>query len=260
MNAAPKLRHRIASAIAAVAATAAIGAGAWYGYKAVLAQPLKRVVFAGDTDRLPHAALDALSQAAQASGPEGVTLDALRDAARRVPWVREATVRRRFPDAVEITFEAHEALARWNDGGLLSKRGEVFFAEDAGKLPRFRGPDGAAASMAREYPGMVVVLAPLASPIAELRVSPRGAWQVVLASGLTLMLGRGDVKARAQRFAAAWPQLAAGGVETKYADLRYPNGFALHATLTPATTLSPLGGSPSREQGRGRTERGGNPK
>jgi cell division protein FtsQ len=251
MNAVPKLRHRIAWAMAGVTVAVAIGGGAWYGLKAVLAQPLKRVVFAGDTDRLPHAALDALSRAAQAPGPEGVTLAALRDAARRVPWVREATVRRRFPDAVEITFEAHEALARWNDNGLVSKRGEVFVAQDAGELPRFRGPDGAAASMASEYPGMVAVLAPLASPIAELRVSPRGAWQVVLSSGLTLVLGRGDVKARAQRFANAWPQLAAGAADIKYADLRYPNGFALHTILAPATSLS---------QGRGRTGPERNPK
>ena len=34
-----------------------------------------------------------------------------------------------------------------------------------------------------------------------------------------------DVVARIDRFAAAWPQLAQGA--PRYADLRYPNGFAL---------------------------------
>jgi cell division protein FtsQ len=236
MSATPKLRYRIASAIAAVAVIGAIGAAAWYGYQAVLAQPVKHVVFAGDTERLPSAALDALAHAAQSSGPEGASIGALREAARRVPWVRDATVRRRYPDVVEITFEAHEALARWNDAGLVSTRGEVFVAEAAGELPRFRGPDASAAAMAREYPTLVAMLAPLGSAVAEMRVSPRGAWQVVLASGLTLMLGRGEVGPRVQRFAAIWPQLAAGGVDTRYADLRYPNGFALRAPAT--ATLS----------------------
>jgi cell division septal protein FtsQ len=32
-----------------------------------------------------------------------------------VPWVREATRAPQFPDAVEITFQAHERVARWND-------------------------------------------------------------------------------------------------------------------------------------------------
>ena len=220
-------RRRIVPAVAAAAVTSLIAGAAWQGYRFVASQPLKRVVFAGDLDRLPHAQLEALSIAVQSSAPGGVTLAAVREAALKVPWVRDATVRRRFPDAVEITFEAHQALARWSANRLVSTRGEVFAAEDAAPLPRFRGPEGTAAAMALEYPAMARLLAPLASPIAELRLSARGAWQVALSSGLTLELGRGDARARAERFVAAWPQLAAKAVETSYADLRYPNGFAL---------------------------------
>ena len=70
-------------------------------------------------------------------------------------------------------------------------------------------------------------LAPLASAVTDVNFSPRGAWQVVLESGLTLEVGRADVEARLQRFAAAWPQLASAGVASRHADLRYANGFAL---------------------------------
>jgi cell division protein FtsQ len=68
---------------------------------------------------------------------------------------------------------------------------------------------------------------PLGSPLAELKLSPRGAWQVVLESGLVLELGRIDRVARLERFAAAWPRLALHDPAPRYADLRYPNGFAL---------------------------------
>jgi cell division protein FtsQ len=81
--------------------------------------------------------------------------------------------------------------------------------------------------MVRQYPAMVAALAPLESAIAELRLSPRGAWQVKLASGLELELGRGDVEPRLARFVSAWPHLVARGVAPQHADLRYPNGFAL---------------------------------
>jgi cell division protein FtsQ len=229
MTAARTSLRRIVPAVAAVAVTAGLGMGALQGYQYVASQPLKRVVFAGDVDRLPHAELDALALAVQSSGPESATLASVRAAARRVTWVRDAAVRRRFPDTVEITFEAHEALARWSETQLVSTRGEVFAAESPATLPRFRGPEGAAAAMAREYPSLMALLAPLASPIAELRLSARGAWEVALASGLTLELGRGELAARLERFVAAWPRLA---VDTKYADLRYPNGFALRATLS----------------------------
>jgi cell division protein FtsQ len=78
---------------------------------------------------------------------------------------------------------------------------------------------------------------PLGSAVREVHVSPRGAWDVVLESGLRLVLGHEDIVPRARRFAAAWPQLGARGVDTKYADLRYPNGFALRqAALAAAVT------------------------
>lgn len=233
MNAPVKLRHRIGPAIAAVTVLGLLAFAGWQGYRAALAQPLKRVLFAGEVDRLAHADLDAFSHAVLTAGAP--SLGAIREAARRVPWVREATVRRRFPDAVEVTFEAHQALARWNEQHLVSLRGEVFPAGDAGPLPRFRGPEGAAGAMTAVYPAIVAALAPLGSPVKELRLSARGAWEVRLESGLAVELGRGDWKARAERFVAAWPRLAEDARGTRYADLRYPNGFALRSTPAPAT-------------------------
>jgi len=212
---------------AASAGALALFAGlAWYGYDAIVTQPLKRVDFAGPVDRIPPESLEALARGIQ-SAPAPVSLAAVRDAARRMPWVRDASVRRRFPDAVEIRFDVHEPVAHWNDAALVSKRGEVFAAPFDAPLPRFRGADTAAPLMVRQYPAMAAALAPLESAIAELRLSPRGAWQVKLESGLELELGRGDVEPRLARFVAAWPLLAARGVEPQHADLRYPNGFAL---------------------------------
>ena len=225
-----KLRQRIVPVAAGLVVVGVLGVAGWHGYSAVMTQPFKRVVFAGDLDRLPHADLDALSRSIQSA--ERPSLAAVRDAARRVPWVREATVRRQFPDAVEITFQAHEAFARWNERELVSRTGDVFAAEDARKLPRLRGPDGSAATLVAGLPEFAAVLEPLGSPIAELRLSKRGAWEVLLESGLAVELGRGDWKPRALRFAAAWTGLAEEARSARYADLRYPNGFALRAVAT----------------------------
>ena len=126
MSETASLGRRLLVALAGGVAVAAMAASAWYGYRAVMAQPVKRVIFAGELDRLRHTDLEALSQAIQAAPAASVTLASVREAAKRVPWVREATVRRRFPDAVEITFAAHEAVARWNDHQLLSRHGEAF--------------------------------------------------------------------------------------------------------------------------------------
>jgi cell division protein FtsQ len=81
--------------------------------------------------------------------------------------------------------------------------------------------------MAEAYPAIVKALVPLATAVVEVRVSARGAWQVLLDSGLALELGREEVVPRIERFAAAWPRLVAQGEPARHADLRYANGFAM---------------------------------
>lgn len=227
------IARRLLPVVAGVAVAALLAWGAWYGFETVASLPVKRVVYTGDVERLPQADLEALSQAIQAA--PGATLAQIRTVARRVPWARDAAVRRVFPDSVEVTFEAHEAFARWNENELVSREGIAFKApRDAGALPRLRGPEGSAAQVVREYAAIAEALAPIGSPLAELRLSSRGSWHATLASGLAVALGRGDWRPRAERFVAAWPRLAPEARASSYADLRYPNGFALKraATLT----------------------------
>ncbi len=249
MSAVPvPLRKRIVPATAAAVAVAALAAGAWYGFDAISSQPIRRVVFAGDMQRIARADLDAFARSVEGAAPSGASLAAVREAARRIAWVREATVRRRFPDAVEVTFETHQPLARWSESALVSAKGEVFAADYDGFLPKFTGPEGSSAQMVGEYPALRDAIAPLASAITELRLSPRGAWQVTLESGLALDLGRGDTQSRLARFVSAWPQLASRGVETRHADLRYANGFAVRTAEVRA--LPKPAKSPSRPTAR----------
>jgi cell division protein FtsQ len=217
------IRTRVIPAIAATIVVAALGWMAWYGYGLVLSRPIARVAFTGELERVARSDLEAFARTLR---PDA-SLAEVRVAAKRIPWVRDAAVRREFPDGIEVTVLAHEPLARWGDAALVSTRGDVFVAKLTDKLPRLRGPDGSAPQMAREFPIVVRTAQPLASPVAELRLSARGAWQVLLESGLVLDLGRGDIEPRLARFAAAWPRIAAEGIATAHADLRYANGFAI---------------------------------
>lgn len=222
----PVIRRRIVPAVAATGVIALLAAGGWQGYEAIANRPVRHVVFSGDVAMLPADVLAEFSRELSKRAV-GTSLASVRENAKRIPWVRDAAVRRQFPDTIEVRFEAHRALARWNDKDLVSPAGEVFSAATDAPLPSFHGPDAAAGMLASAYPALVEALAPIGSAIADLRLSPRGAWEATLASGLRIELGREDLLVRARRFAAAWPQVAALGVDTKYADLRYPNGFAL---------------------------------
>ena len=225
----PVIRERVIPAVAATGVIAMLGAAGWHGYGAVMNRPIREIAFTGDVAPLSKEILDEFALELK-KRTVGTSLASVRENAKRIPWVRDAAVRRQWPDGIEVRFETYRAFARWNDNQLLSPLGEVFTAEDAAKLAR-----------------------------AELELIGNGVHAGVLAEAafleplhdevgnpLRVVLGREDMVARAQRFAAAWPQLAARGIDPKYADLRYPNGFALRQpeTLTPALS-----------QGRGRTRK-----
>lgn len=219
--------NRIVRASAAIAAIGALAGASWCALDAISKQPVRRVVFTGSVEKIARSDLEAFAQAIHGSAASSASLAEMREAARRIPWVRDASVRRRFPDAVEVAFETHEALARWSDDALVSTRGEIFRVDFDGPLPRFRGDEAAVPAIVSAYPGIVRALRPLPLGIAEVRLSTRGAWEVALDSGLVLALGHGDIESRLARFAAAWPLVSAKAREARRADLRYGNGFAL---------------------------------
>jgi|KBSMisStaDraftv2_1062788.scaffolds.fasta_scaffold183350_2 cell division protein FtsQ len=221
-----KLRVPLFHALAALFVIGWLGVAAWYGYEKVMSAPIRHVVYAGPTGRIAQFDLDALARGIQ-SAPGRPSLAEIRESARRVRWVRDASARRISAETVEIRFDTHEPLARWNDDALVSRRGEVFSAEYEDDLPRFRGVDGAAPVMTRQYPVLANALAPLESPVVELRLTPRGGWQVTLASGLAIDLGRSDMEARIARLVSVWSEMKARGVAPTHVDLRYPNGFAV---------------------------------
>jgi cell division protein FtsQ len=155
-------------------------------------------------------------------------LEQARAAFEKLPWVRRASLRRAWPDRLEVDLEEHVALARWRDTGLVNTYGEVFEAASDQPLPVFAGPIGASPEMTDQYRKFQAALVPLGRNVTEVRLSERRAWQVKLDNGYTLELGRQDTAARVARFAAAYRQASARLPDGVYrVDLRYPNGFAV---------------------------------
>jgi cell division protein FtsQ len=157
-----------------------------------------------------------------------VDLAAVRAALERLPWVRRAEVRRRWPDRLEVILEEHRPLARWEGGGLVSALGELFRGERAGELPLFGGPEEAVKEIAIQYEYFRGALAAIGERPVEVRLSARGAWRLKLAGGAWLELGRERVEQRIARFVAAYERaLAPLGWRLEHVDLRYANGFAV---------------------------------
>jgi cell division protein FtsQ len=154
----------------------------------------------------------------------------LRAGIERLPWVRRIALRRVWPGRLEVSVEEHIALARWGDDALVNTYGEKFRGKSEQVLPAFVAPAGSEAEVARRYLRFAAIVAPLGTGIERVVLSPRHAWQLRLANGLHLMLGRDAdaAEARLKKFVDAHPAtLARLPQKYEYVDLRYPNGFAL---------------------------------
>jgi cell division protein FtsQ len=158
------------------------------------------------------------------------TLDLVktRSAFQKLPWVRNVSVRRRWPDKLEVMIEEHRELARWGDIALVNTHGELFQAASDNDLPVFYGNNNSVKEIATYYQRYGQLLAPTGMKITRLSLSPRRAWEIGTDSGMTIELGRDQMEARLAKFAHIYAMtLATQGGHISYADLRYPNGFAI---------------------------------
>jgi cell division protein FtsQ len=156
--------------------------------------------------------------------------DEIRAGLQQLPWVRRVTVRRVWPDRLEIGIEEHVALARLGADALVNTYGERFVARTDALLPVFVAPPGSESEVARRYVAFAALVEPLGARLERVVLTPRLAWQLRLASGLHIMLGRdADAAERRLRRFVAVHEPALKGIQQKheYVDLRYPNGFAV---------------------------------
>jgi cell division protein FtsQ len=170
-----------------------------------------------------------------------VDLKSAREAFEAVPWVRQAVVKRQFPNRLRVQLQEHRPEAFWgadSETRLVNTFGEVFEANagdvEQDDMPRLVGPEGSAAQVLGMYRGLRPMLERLDLAVQEVTLTGRGGWSMNLDSGAVVELGRGTVEevlARSQRFASTLTQVTA-----KYgrrpealvtADLRHTDGYAV---------------------------------
>ena len=185
------------------------------------------------TTALQHTTRAQIAEAARAriaGNFFAVSLDDVRLGLEQLPWVRHASVRRVWPDRLEVEIEEHAAFARWGDDALVNTFGEKFLGRSDQPLPLFVGPAGTEREVAFRYGRFAAIVAPLGEPLERVVLTQRLAWQLRLKGGLDIMLGRDadPAEERLRRFVAVYPATL-GGIARRheYVDLRYPNGFAL---------------------------------
>lgn len=229
---------------------------AWLVAIALIALPIVGVLqgwFAAD--RWPVRQLQVQGELVHVSGPElkkavapslragffALDLDRVRDAVAALPWVAQVEARKRWPDTLELRVHELHPVAHWGEGRLLGEDDRLFVvpgADAVPDLPHLSGPDDRVADVLAFYQEAQRDFAPFHLPVASVELSERGSWELTLANGASVVVGRDAPGQRLARFIAVMPKLLSGRTTGfVYADLRYSNGFAVKWAEAPAPPM-----------------------
>jgi cell division protein FtsQ len=197
-----------------------------------LDQPIRTVSVAGRFQRVAPVDVErVVKEHVRGAGLLSVDLRAVRQALHTVPWVDAVTVQRSWPRGLNVFVVEQVAAARWGERGLLNTRGELFATDERHippELAQLSGPDGKEAEVAQRYLAAQGRLQQAGLRLTALRLDDRGAWELDLANGVTVRLGRRQFDERFDKFITAAVKIVTQrGDDIAYIDMRYTNGFAI---------------------------------
>ncbi len=208
--------------------------GAWRGYQWLMLPttlPITRVTLAGELKYIDPRELQALLKNEVDAGFFGIDLAAIKQKLEALPWIYQVSLRRIWPDRLQITVEEQRPIARWGDEELVNRYGDIFTASSGRidmDLPVISGRRDRCKALIREFNEADQLLYPLGLKLVSLVEDERGDQRLLLANGVRLALGRKHRFERLQRFVASYrgtlqPLMA----DVSRLDLRYSNGFAV---------------------------------
>ena len=96
------------------------------------------------------------------------------------------------------------------------------------ELPVITGPSGTERRVADRFFQVKAQLETAGLTLSGIRLDDRGAWEIELANGVVIRLGRREVEERIDRFLQSGVSLVTSrSAEIAYIDMRYSNGFAV---------------------------------
>ncbi len=191
-------------------------------------------------------------------------LKIIRDSLLEQPWIKDVSLRRRWPTNLDVIITEHVPVAYWNDDAFISSSGEVIKPQKIDKnlnLPVLNGPDGLHNDVWQFMNVLYQEMALLEFEVVQLDLDNRRSWQLVIveensavpaatsAQPIAVKLGRFETEKRVQRFVQILPALtlenkftgkpatghavghtadnAIANNNIKVIDMRYPNGFSI---------------------------------
>lgn len=195
--------------------------------------PLSKLVLTGERH---YTTDDDIRQAILSLGTPGTFMtqdvSGIQEQMEGLPWIRQVTVRKEWPDELKIHLVEYVPYVRWNDTHMLDAEGNVFSLpierSAGGNYPLLYGPEGKEKVVLAEYRTMLEQFAAHKMKLKAVTMTARNSWQLELDNDIKLILGNKDQVGRIKRFIELYPVLQKNTEKrVAYVDLRYDSGAAV---------------------------------
>ena len=195
----------------------------------VLDRPVDTIVVSGEPTQAEREWVEQALSSVPLGGILSTDLEAIENQLITMGWTRQVTVRRHWPDRLELRLHKVVPVARWGAQGYLAANGEPMELPDARyDLPELSANISTPQQTMEVYRLLQLFASRLDLQIVTLSESPQGEWRAGFTNGMQVFLGARDVNARMQRFLRVYGNaLRYQGQAVDYADARYTSGIAV---------------------------------
>tara|TARA_B100000768_G_C11248573_1_gene362958 strand:+ start:111 stop:842 length:732 start_codon:yes stop_codon:yes gene_type:complete len=190
--------------------------------------PIKQISIIGEYQHIDKEQVDLIANEYIEGNFFSINLDQTRHAFKKLAWVREIAIRKKFPDILEVTIEEHKPIARWGRVGLVNSYGEIFNAASQEELPSFIGYETFAKEMTLKFTEMNKILSKELMQVGTITLSERLSWEVITDNQVKVILGKDNIIKKLNLFTNNYQNILAElKNRIEYVDLRYKDGFSV---------------------------------
>jgi cell division protein FtsQ len=190
--------------------------------------PIRQISIIGEYQHIDKEQVDLIANEYIEGNFFSINLDQTRQAFKKLAWIREIAIRKKFPDTLEVTIEEHKPIARWGRIGLVNNYGEIFNAASQDELPLFIGYENFVKEMTLKFMEMNKILSKELMQVGTITLSERLSWEITTNNQVRVILGKDNIIKKLNLFTNNYQNILAElKNRIEYVDLRYKDGFSV---------------------------------
>lgn len=192
--------------------------------------PIEKIILSGQFVQLKTDVLEKKLKPYLGKGFFSVDIKEIQASLVLQPWIAKVSVRRVWPDQINVSVEEKRAVARWDDMNLLSDRAVIFKQESSmfNHLPKVNGYREQSGELLTRYGKLQKQFSALGLQVNELNEDGKGATNLLINEQIRINLGSENNEQKIKHLLAVYKkQIQPESEHIRYIDFRYSNGFAI---------------------------------